>query len=129
MSEAEEEMREISEWIDRACSNYEAAKLLCHDGFYSESAFLCQQSIEKALKACYIKENGELIKTHSVKWLAKEVGLSDDLSLKVESLEGVERLSRYPVDDEVVRYDRESVEEFLNIVREVIEWIKNKMLL
>ena len=128
----EEKMEEkgVMVWLKVAEDDYNTAKYLFDGGIFYASAFYCQQSIEKALKYLLINEGGELVKTHSLKSLSKRVDMDENLQDKVVELDDIDRLSRYPVmvgDMNVEKYDKEDVENFLNIVKEVLEWIKNKM--
>lgn len=122
-------MSEVETWFGYAEADLNTAKYLADGGIYYACAFYCQQSIEKALKALLIKKEERLIKTHSVRKLAKILELSEDLKDKVSELEDVERLSRYPIGDEISedRYSKKDIDRFLIISEEVLEWIKNKL--
>jgi len=49
----------IKNWIALAEYDFETAKAMMKSGRYLYVAFTCQQTIEKALKALYVKEKEE----------------------------------------------------------------------
>ncbi len=56
------------EWVLKALKDFDTAKLILDSGkdYYDQICFLCQQSIEKLLKAYLIKNNKEISKTHDL---------------------------------------------------------------
>ena len=125
-------MNEEMIWFRQGELDLNSAKYLLDGKIYYASAFYCQQCVEKTLKAFLIKDKKELIKTHSVRKLSKILNLPDELQDKIVKLEDIERLARYPVgdgEDLSVKYSEKDVEMFLKIAEEVVEWIRNKMML
>lgn len=94
------------------------------------AAFLCQQSVEKSLKTLYIKEKRILKKTHSISSLAKELNLPNSLIVKISELEPVYQRTRYPNIAQQIpaeEFEKEDVADFVNIAKEVTEWIEKKL--
>ena len=91
---------------------------------------MSQQAVEKALKALYIKERKELLKTHSVSRLARELKLLEKLQQKISLLEPIYQETRYldisskiPAEE----FEENDAVEFYNIAEEVLEWIRKKI--
>jgi HEPN domain-containing protein len=51
--------KDYREWLRFAESDRQAARALLTAGFYEQSAFYCQQAIEKLLKAIIVKQTGD----------------------------------------------------------------------
>ena len=93
---------------------------------------MSQQSVEKVLKAFYIQEKKELLKTHSVSRLAQELKLPENLLRKIALLEPIYQETRYPdIASKIPAEEFEEKEaiELFNIGEEVLEWIKKKLIL
>ena len=58
----------IEEWIQKATLDIGSAKVLLESKaeYYDQVCFLCQQAIEKLLKAYLVKNNAEISKTHDL---------------------------------------------------------------
>ena len=67
------------EWVKKALKDLGSAKLILDSGsqYFDQVCFLCQQSIEKLLKAYLTKNKVEIAKTHD---LVKLVGDSSKLN-------------------------------------------------
>ena len=71
-------MREIiDEWLKIAEYDLKTAEAMLDTGRYLYVAFMCQQAIEKVLKAIYIKRKNELPpKTHNLLYLIDVLGIN-----------------------------------------------------
>lgn len=121
---------EVLRWLRQAERDLKSAGNSFNALDYYVSAFLSQQSVEKALKAYSIKTKNELPKTHSVLKLAKTLKLPDDMVEKIASLEPVYQESRYPdVSDDLPadEFNEQDAKKFSAIAHEVVEWIRNKI--
>ncbi|MHC1593216.1 MAG: HEPN domain-containing protein [Methermicoccaceae archaeon] len=125
-------MRQEAEmWWKQALKDLEAAEKNMDIGIFYLVAFLCQQSVEKALKALYIEKlrrSPEM--THSLVYLGKSVGLDEKFLSNLRKMAPDFIISRYPdVSQEppYELYDREMVEERLKHARELIEWVGNAL--
>lgn len=56
------------EWVEKGIKDLDTAKLILDSEkeFYDQVCFLCQQSIEKLLKAYLVKHNKGISKTHDL---------------------------------------------------------------
>lgn len=101
---------------------------------YLYVAFMCQQAIEKILKACYVKQHKSTpLYTHNLLRLIKELDFKDEMG--DEMMAAIEELNSYYIES---RYT-EDIEELskllteakaisvLNSTKELFEWIKAKL--
>ena len=65
----------VTEWIDYAEGDFQAAKVLSdeHKPRYEIIAYHCQQSAEKFLKALFVQSNRKIPKTHDLGILVDEL--------------------------------------------------------
>lgn len=123
-------VEEIDNWLKQTEDDYDSAEYNFKGKKYYVAAFLCQQSAEKALKSLALKEKGELIKTHNILRIGKLIKLPEDLLVKVSKLEPVYQGTRYPdVSSKLPseEFDEKDAVNFLNIAKEVMLWVKEKM--
>ena len=84
--------KSVKLWLDRAEYDLESARFMMQGGRYFYVAFMCQQSIEKLLKAIIQEKTEDLPPyTHNLTALAKHV----DLSLSEKQLDFLALLNRY----------------------------------
>ena len=63
--------KEIENWLEQAEADFDGAEYNFEGGKYYIAAFLCQQAVEKALKALFLYEKkGEVPQSHSLIYLA-----------------------------------------------------------
>jgi len=120
-------MDEEQEWLKKAKRDFEAAKVNFREGLYDVSAFMLHQSLEKTLKALYIKRFKNLIKTHNLIFLSKRLNLPKgfiDTSRKINPFY-IE--SRYPPLFVAERYTRDSVSNLIKEVEVMMKWIEKKL--
>jgi HEPN domain-containing protein len=68
-------MADERNWLNRAEHDLKTSKVNLEQKIYDAAAFYCQQSVEKALKALYIKQHSELVKAHDLNFLGRKVDL------------------------------------------------------
>lgn len=91
--------RYVESWMRQAEHDLESAQGNFGLGSFDTCVVLCQQAVEKALKALHIAQHGELApKTHSLKELAELTSMSDDLDRAVFKLGEDYFKLRYPDD-------------------------------
>jgi len=97
-------------------------------------AFMCQQAIEKILKACYVKQHTSTPPyTHNLLRLIKELNfreeMGDEMMAAVEELNSYYIESRYTEDiEELSKLLTEAkAASVLNSTMELFEWIKAKL--
>ena len=114
---------EIKNWMKQASHDLKAAEYNLEGDMLDTASFLCQQAVERSLKALYIQEKKILKKTHSISGLAKELNLPLDFIKKIAELEPVYQKTRYPDIANVIpaeEFERSDVIEFLNTAEEVL---------
>lgn len=125
-------MRQESEnWLKQSLKDFEVAKKTLDINEYYLVAFLCQQAIEKGLKALYIEKNKQLApQHHSLIFLAESVGVPRKFYSFLKTVNKEFVVSRYPdaaygVPYEL--YDKSIALEMLTKGGEVMEWIKSQI--
>ncbi|MFT4309405.1 MAG: HEPN domain-containing protein [Candidatus Woesearchaeota archaeon] len=123
--------RDIEIWWKQALKDYENAELNYKNKQYYLTAFLVQQSVEKALKAYYVHNKGMFSdRTHSLVYLGKELDLPDKLLTLLRKINPDFIFTRYPDMDGVPpyeAYDENIAKERLIQGKEVLEWITKKI--
>jgi len=122
---------EILLWWGQSKKDYEAAKKNFNIGEHYLVAFLCQQAVEKALKAVYIKK----MKTnpgpiHSLIMLANAVGLPQSHFTILRKLSVDFVATRYPDASGGLpfeNYDANISKDRLEESWKVLEWIKKEL--
>ena len=120
-------MREdVQKWLRIAKRDLNSATYAVEFMDYSLTAFLCQQSVEKGLKAVYIKKFNDLKKTHDLFFLGRKVELPKKLLSICEELNSFYFITRYPdVSDE--ECSKEDAVHAIKNAREVLNWIEKNM--
>lgn len=118
-------MTEKDKWMIMALQDIETAEYNLKGNILDAAAFYCQQAVEKALKALYIKEHEKLIRTHDLLFLGKKLNLPDDLTEICDEISPLYIGTRYP--DMYEEYTEEEIEEAINKARSVIEWVRKKI--
>ena len=115
--------QEVRDWWETATSDFIAAKNSFLSKDFHVAAFLCQQAVEKALKAVYILEKKSVQPvSHSLLYLGRETSLPKSFHSFLRELTPVYINSRYP-DAEIMMpqelYTKEKTEEILRKTKEV----------
>jgi HEPN domain-containing protein len=120
-------------WIKRAEDDLLFAETGLKEGFYNQVCFLSHQAIEKYLKAFLIKVKGSIEKKERIHDLAKLAKICEkfglDLSQDYEKLRMLSEFYipvRYP-DASLKEFDKNTAKEALEIAREIITKIKEKI--
>ncbi len=122
--------KEIENWWHQAEADFNAAVFNFNGKQYYIAAFLSQQAVEKALKSLMLKEKGELLKSHSLSRLAKDLNLPRNLLVKLVILEPVYQETRYPDVSEKIpaeEFEEKDASTFLEIAEEVMQWIRKRI--
>lgn len=122
---SEEEPSEASRWLKQAEQDLESARKNLNIQEYRLVAFLCQQSVEKALKAAYIKRFKELLKTHDIVLIARKINAEEDILDKCKKLNPAYVDTRYP--DIEAEYTEEKAVDLIKIAEEVLAWTKKAL--
>lgn len=116
--------KEAREWLSKAESDADAAEYNIKGQYYEVAAFLCQQAAEKALKAIYINDFGELVKTHDLHFLGKRTNAPENILDACDALSGLYVESRYPTG--YANFSAEKVRAAMECAMKVIEWAKGR---
>lgn len=122
---------EIEQWLKKAERDFSDARFVFAGKRFSLTAFLCQQSVEKALKALFLFEKKEDIpKSHSLIYLAKQTTIPKKYHPFLRELTPAFIDTRYPdtgVDGIEDSYDMYDVQRMLEKSKEVLGWIKKQL--
>ena len=123
---AEEEMN----WFKQAERDIKSAENSLISRDYYVASFLCEQAIEKALKALYLKKKGIIKKVHNLVILAKDLGLPVELIDICDAVNPVYMDTRYPDARGGLPYEhyteKTSAMDISN-ARTILQWIKEKL--
>ncbi len=124
-------MVEITNWIKQADHDFKMAKSIVKEGGYDTCAFLCQQALEKYLKAFFIyKFNKNPPKTHYLDELARDLACPNDISDIAKELSADYMISRYPDAATSVPYEEyseEDAESKIGKTEKAINWVKSQL--
>ena len=124
----------IENWIAISKYDIDTAEAMLASGRYLYVAYTCQQSIEKFLKAIYVKEkNITPPYTHNLRRLASELSVSKILS--EDHQEFIDKLNSYYIEsrysEEIEQLsrtiDKNKAAEIFNKTNELLEWLKMKI--
>lgn len=89
-------MNRSVDWLRQAQHDLKYLDDLLQHGAYHLVCFLAQQSAEKALKALAFHRGIELVKSHSVREIAKDLGLNGEIEEYSKVLDRYYISARYP---------------------------------
>tara|TARA_R110002111_G_scaffold177181_1_gene243195 strand:+ start:4109 stop:4498 length:390 start_codon:yes stop_codon:yes gene_type:complete len=123
--------KEIEDWYKQAEQDFSDAEYSFKGARYSLAAFLCQQSVEKALKALFLfRKKIELPKSHSLIYFAEQTKVPKHFLSFLGELTPSFVTTRYPDvagDLPSKLYSKENTEPIIKKSREVLEWIKKQL--
>jgi len=121
-------------WIELSDYDYETALAMLQSGRYLYVGFMCHQTIEKILKACFNSKTGEPAPyTHSLSLLAQKATIYDHLPEEfknfIDILEPLNIEARYPSHKErlMKSLTKERCESILQDTKNLQLWIKEKL--
>lgn len=124
----------VSYWIDIADYDLETAQAMLATERYLYVGFMCHQTIEKLLKAYYVRTiNDTLPYTHSLSRLANLSSIYAELSESqkdfLDMLEPLNVEARYPTQKDMIlkSLTREKCEVLIGMTKELSEWIKRQL--
>jgi len=121
--------RQIEYWRNLAQSDMVTAEILIEKRRILHGLFFCHLTIEKALKAHYVKFNVKLApKTHNLIYLADNANLvlNDSQLQFLGHLLKYQLEGRYP-DDEISSPKLDIAENYLKETKELLEWLMQKL--
>lgn len=120
--------KEILDWWNQAEDDFDAAEYNFQGEKYYVAAFLCQQAVEKGLKALFLQnKKGEVPQSHSLIYLATNTSVPKRFYSFLRELTPKYVDTRYPdaaVDLPSRIYDNENTGALLENTREVLQWVR-----
>jgi HEPN domain-containing protein len=123
----------VKHWLDIAEYDLETAEAMQKSSRYLYTVFMCQQALEKLLKAIHIEQQGtEAPRTHNLAYLYGLLNLPQRqeyqqtmVNLNIYYLE-----SRYPSYKRRLSQilDKNTAQTYLIKTREIFEWLKSQLL-
>lgn len=83
-------------WLLQAESDLRSVKDLIKNGHYAQASFNSQQGAEKALKALAFFRGADLVKSHSLTTIAKDLQINGQLATYSTKLDIYYLTARYP---------------------------------
>ena len=123
----------VSHWLERAEYDLETAKAMLDSARYLYVAYMCQQAVEKVIKAIIAQQNKENLPIHNLNRLTEIAGISNDLN--VEQFNFLTELTPYCIEARYGDY-KESLSEIINKERarevfrktqEIFKWLYQKI--
>lgn len=109
---------QVARWMDQARHDLESARKNLRIKVYDVAIVLCEQSLEKALKALYIAQKQEMPpRTHEIGFFAAETQMRPQLDVTLLKLQDLYFLLRYPEPDGPLPYTLATREDATVIVK------------
>jgi len=124
----------VKEWHGLSKEDFDVAELTFKSKRYTHTVFMCQQAIEKSIKAVYVKKFNKVPpRKHDLLALCRDIGIIDELSDEYKKMlayiSSMYILARYP-DTSRMGYskpDRKKARKVLITTKEVLEWLETEM--
>lgn len=117
---------EVKNWIEQSKKDLDTAKYNFNGKKYEFAAFLCQQSVEKALKALSIKKTGEFKKIHDLILLGKGINLPENLLNYCKEITPAYTYSRYP-DVVPIKDLKNTAKKLIEYSGEILKWVRSQL--
>ena len=120
-------------WIDRVAYDIDTAKAMLQTGRLIYAIFMCQQSLEKCLKALLAYEDKEIVPIHNLRRLAEQASviqeLDDPTLVRLDFLLSYSINARYKEDlKQLSKGITESVvQDFIQFSEGLLTWLCQKM--
>lgn len=117
-------------WLDNAEYDLKTAEIMDNTGRYAYTAFMCQQTAEKAIKALFLKiKNTEAPRSHNLSYLIGllELSLDEKFNSLLAELTTYYLEGRYPTYKEkitqLIKGDKSK--ELLSKTKEFYKWLRS----
>ena len=121
----------VQQWVQQAAHDLDAARSNRQHGFYDTCIVLCQQSVEKYLKALWAQRHTATPPhSHDLAQLAQTVGAPTNLALAAGLLANESLPARYPDVAGTAPYKRYSeadADRHLRVAEEVEQWVLSQL--
>lgn len=123
----------VKQWIERSNYDLSSARALLNARKYLYAAFLCQQAVEKAIKALLAGQNKEIPLIHNLRKLAEIADIGKELSM--DQIDFLERLTPFAIKARYGSYKRRMSEicnrktavEFIQLTEGFLKWLRKKI--
>ena len=120
-------------WLERVDYDLQTADAMLDTGRYIYAVFMCQQAVEKAMKAFINNKGNEVLPIHNLRRLSENSELISELN--EEQLIKLDFLSQYYINarykEDIIELSKGITKEFsaeiISFAKEIIEWIIIKM--
>ncbi len=123
----------IQMWLDRVVYDMDTAKAMLQTGRWIYSIFMCQQSLEKCIKAFIAYQDKEIVPIHNLRRLAEIASVIHEFDestlMKLDFLSNYYINARYKEDlNQLSKGINETVvQDFIQFSEETIAWLCQKM--
>ena len=123
----------FQKWLDRVSYDLDTAKAMLQTGRLIYAVFMCQQSLEKAIKALLVFQGKEVIPIHNLRRLAEKASITQELDdstlIKLDFLSNYYINARYKED---LRQLSKGISDkvagdFVDFAEGLIKWLREKM--
>ncbi|MHA1253902.1 MAG: HEPN domain-containing protein [Candidatus Helarchaeota archaeon] len=119
---------EFEDWYKQGLNDFKSAKKMLKEGIYDAATFYCEQSIQKLLKAAWIKLKKEFPpRVHNIYKLGKSLKAPEEILELLRRITPYYYISRYPDAANGVPYEligKKIAEEIIEASERVVDWIK-----
>ncbi|MGB9629060.1 MAG: HEPN domain-containing protein [Thermodesulfobacteriota bacterium] len=128
-----DDQKNIQMWLDRVEYDMDTAKAMLKTGRYIYAIFMCQQSLEKCLKALIAYQGKEVFPIHNLRRLAEIASILHEFDestlLKLDFLSNYYINARYKEDlNQLLKGISEAVvHDFIQFTEGIISWLYQKM--
>ena len=120
-------------WLERVDYDLQTADAMLETGRYIYAVFMCQQAVEKVMKAFINNKGNEVLPIHNLRRLSENSELIKELNegqmMKLDFLSQYYINARYKED--IVELSKGITKEFsagiITFTKEIIEWVIQKM--
>ena len=123
----------FEKWLDRVAYDMDTAKAMVQTGRLIYAIFMCQQSLEKCLKALLACQEREVIPIHNLRRLSELAGIIGELDdatlMRLDFLSNYYINARYKEDlQQLEKGISEAVaQDFIQFAAGLITWLCQKM--
>jgi HEPN domain-containing protein len=122
---------QIQRWVERAQRDWDNAQRNAAVGVYDLAAFLCQQAVEKMLKAAHLAvRQAEAERTHDIAKLLKGLDAPAELAALAGDMTDDYFATRYPdalTPRPLEAYDQELGEDRLRRAEQIMAWARERI--
>lgn len=121
--------RDVKLWMEQAMADLKTANVNLKGKRYYAVVLFCQQSLEKALKALWMKEiKSEFPYVHDLTLFMKKLELPKKFVNICKDLTTAYAETRYPTDKiPLKKFSKHDAKEIFKSTKDVLEWIKKRI--